>query len=68
MIIKTYGDGRLPEIQIDPTSKPISADILVRLLLAHGVTAAKIIRTTQTAQESPPPAVCDQTGGRQSTP
>ena len=42
------------EIIIESTAKPITANMLVRLLLAHGVTAAKIIRT-QTAQESPPP-------------
>jgi hypothetical protein len=63
MIIK-INNGHA-EIIIEPASKVmIGAEELVRLLLAHGVTVAKIIRTTQTAKESPLSAVCDQTGER----
>lgn len=40
MIIETGGD--IAEVIINSTAK--SADELVRLLLAHGVTAAKIIK------------------------
>jgi hypothetical protein len=54
MSLIIFGDTRMAEIIIESTAKPITANMLVRLLLAHGVTAAKIIRT-QTAQESPPP-------------
>ena len=43
MIIKLYDDGRMAEIIIKSTAKPICADELVRVMLAHGVTAAKII-------------------------
>ena len=50
MSLIIFGDGRMAEINIESTAKPITADMLVRLLLAHGMTAAKIIRT-QTAQE-----------------
>jgi hypothetical protein len=39
-----HRSGHMATIILDPTAKPISADELVRLLLAHGVTAAKIIR------------------------
>jgi hypothetical protein len=49
------------------TEHVLDAMDLARLLLAHGVTAAKITRTTQTAKESPLPAVCDPTGGGQSS-
>jgi arsenate reductase-like glutaredoxin family protein len=58
-MIKTYADGRIAEITINSTAEPISADELVRLLIAHGVTTAKLVRTTQTAKESPLSAVCD---------
>ena len=57
MSLIIFGDSRMAEIVIDPaatTEHVLDAMDLVRLLLAHGVTAAKIIRT-QTAQESPPP-------------
>jgi hypothetical protein len=54
MSLIIFGDARMAEIIIESTAKPITADMLVRLLLAHSVTAAKIIRI-QTAQESPPP-------------
>ena len=67
MSLIIFGDGRMAEIIIKSTAKPIPADMLVRLLLAHGVTAAKIIRSTQTAKESPLLTVCDLTGGGQST-
>jgi hypothetical protein len=39
-----FADGRMAEIIINSTAKPISADELLRLMRAHGVTAAKIIR------------------------
>lgn len=44
MILKNYGHTAA-EITIDSAEKPISADELMRMLVAHGVTAAKIIRT-----------------------
>jgi hypothetical protein len=52
MSLIIFGDGRTAEIIIESTAKPITADMLVRLLLAHGVIAAKIIRT-QAAKEIP---------------
>jgi hypothetical protein len=66
--IITFTDDRIAEIIIDPAATPehvLDAVDLARLLLAHGITAAKIIRTTQTAKESPPPRF-DQEGGGQS--
>jgi hypothetical protein len=54
MSLIIFGDGRMAEIIIELTAKPITADMLVRLLLAHGVTAAKIIRI-QTAPRKPAP-------------
>ena len=45
MIIKVYAAGRMAEIIINSTAKPISADELVRLLTAHGVTAAKVVKS-----------------------
>jgi hypothetical protein len=63
MSLIIFGDGRMAEIIIESTAKPITADMLVRLLLAHGVIAAKIIRT-QAAKEIPPPRF-DQEGGGQ---
>jgi hypothetical protein len=54
IILIRFDDGGIAEIVVNSTAKPISADELVQLLLAHDVTAAKIVRT-QTAQESPPP-------------
>jgi hypothetical protein len=65
MIIKIY-DGRMVEIIINSAVKPISADMLVRVMTLSGITAAKIIRI-QTAKEIPPPRF-DQEGGGQSTP
>jgi hypothetical protein len=55
MSLIIFGDGHMAEIIIESTAKPITADMLVRLLLAHGVTAAKIIRTQNRTRESPPP-------------
>jgi hypothetical protein len=63
MSLIIFGDGRMAEIIIESTAKPTTADMLVCLLLAHGVTAAKIIRT-QAAKEIPPPRF-DQEGGGQ---
>ena len=57
LTLRIFNDGRLAEIVLDrsaTTKHVLDAMDLVRLLLAHGVTSAKIIRT-QTAQESPPP-------------
>jgi hypothetical protein len=67
MSLIIFGDGRMAEIVINPAMKPVSAAMLVRVMIAHGVTAAKIIRTTQPAKRSPLPAVCDPTGGGQSS-
>jgi len=61
-----FDNGGIAEIIINSTVKPISADELVRLLVANDVFAAKIIRI-QTAKEIPPPRF-DQEGGGQSTP
>jgi hypothetical protein len=62
--IVKFTDG-IAEIIVDPT-KVMTADILMRAMTMHGVTAAKIIRI-QTAKEIPPPRF-DQEGGGQSTP
>jgi hypothetical protein len=45
MILKTYDNGRMAEIVIDPTAKPISADELVRMLIANDVFAAKVVKS-----------------------
>jgi 2-keto-3-deoxy-6-phosphogluconate aldolase len=65
MIVKIYTD-RMAEIIVEAEEVPDAMD-LVRLLLARGITVAEIIRTTQTAKESPLPTVCDPTGGGQSS-
>lgn len=66
MIIKIYDDGHIAEILIKLTVKPVTTtDELVRTMLQHGITAAKIIRI-QTAKESPPPRF-DQEGGGPAT-
>ena len=68
VIIITFTNGGIAEVVIDPsatTAHILDAMDLVRAMLAHGVLAAKIIRTTQTAKESPPPRF-DQKGGGQS--
>jgi hypothetical protein len=56
--------GRIAEIIVDPTSKAITAGELVLFMLAHGITAAKIVRISN-RKESPPPRF-DQEGGGQS--
>jgi hypothetical protein len=58
--IITFTDGIAEIIINNPTVKPpVSADELVRLLIANNVFAAKIIRI-QTAKESPPPRFVTQ--------
>lgn len=47
MIIKIYG-GSMAEIVINSAEKPLSADELVRLLLAHDVTAANVVHHSET--------------------
>jgi hypothetical protein len=64
-MIKIYDDGRMAEIIIQEASEVPDAMDLVRMLIAHCVTAAKIIKP-QTAHEKPATAVCDPTGGGQS--
>jgi hypothetical protein len=64
MILNIFDDGRMAKIIIDSTSRAISADELVRMLLSRNITGAKIIRI-QTAKEIPPPRF-DQEGGGQS--
>lgn len=43
MILRIFADGRMAEIVIK-TAKPIDADELVRMLTAHGVISAKIVK------------------------
>jgi hypothetical protein len=62
--ITAFTDDRIAEITINPAMKPVSAAMLVRAMTMSGITTAKIIRTTQTAKESPLSAVCDPTGER----
>lgn len=44
MILRIFNDGRVAEIILEPPSESIGADVLVRVLIAHGVFAAKVIR------------------------
>lgn len=64
--IITFTDGRIAEIAINPAAKPVSADMLARVMLTSRISAAKIVRI-QTAKEIPPPRF-DQEGGGQSKP
>lgn len=68
MSLIIFGDTRMAEIIIDPAATAehvLDAMDLVRLLLAHGVTAAKIIRTQH--QHSPRHQLRDPpSGDRQS--
>lgn len=50
ILLKIY--GHTAEIVIS-AEKPISADELVRVLLAHGVTAASIVRSSETRLKRP---------------
>ena len=62
MIIKVYAD-RMAEIIIDPTAKPpVSAAMLVHVMLTNGITAAKIIRI-QTAKKSRHRGLTQEGGG-----
>jgi hypothetical protein len=63
-MIKVYADGRMAEIIINSTAKPISADMLVLVMTMNGITAVKITRTTQAVKESRLSAACDPTGER----
>jgi hypothetical protein len=63
VILRIFNGRRLAEIILNLAVKPISVVELVHMLLVRNITAVKIIRT-QTAQESPPSAVCDPTGER----
>lgn len=57
-----FDGGGIAEIIVNSV-KPISADMVVCAMTMNGIAAAKIIRT-QTAQESPPPAVWKTGDGR----
>ena len=58
MIIKIYEDAIAEVILEDSEYTPDAVDI-ARALLTRGVTAAKIVRTPQSAEESPRSADCD---------
>jgi hypothetical protein len=64
IIIKIFEDGRMAELILEPTAKPITAEELVHALTKNGITAVKITRTTQAVKESPLSAACDPTGER----
>jgi hypothetical protein len=44
VILRIFNDGRVAEIILEPPSESIGADVLVRVLIAHSVFAAKVIR------------------------
>jgi hypothetical protein len=58
MSLIIFGDTRMAEIIIDPAATAehvLDAMDLVRLLLAHGVIAAKIVRTQAAPTQPAPP-------------
>ncbi len=59
MILRMFDDGRMAEITINSAEEVPAAMDLVRVLIANGISAAKIIRPRTTlsskCSEGPPP-------------
>jgi hypothetical protein len=62
-MIKAYDDGRMAEIIVQEASEVRDAMDLVHMLIAHGVTAAKIIKRKPHTKSPPLRFVTQQVAG-----